>query len=46
MGERLAVLRALEISFEPELPRGLTADRNALLEAPEGTLLLLLNDAS
>ena len=34
---------ALTFEFAPGLPRGLAADCNALLEAPEGTTLLLLH---
>ncbi len=41
MATRIASLRASGVLFEP-LPRGLAADGNALLEAPDGTLLLLL----
>ncbi len=43
MPARLARLR--ELGFEPSaaLPRGLAADSNAMLEAPEGTTLLLLH---
>lgn len=43
MAARLEVLRAMELRFAPDLPRGLSAECNALVEAPEGTLLLLLN---
>jgi catechol 2,3-dioxygenase-like lactoylglutathione lyase family enzyme len=42
MGERIARLRDLGVSFTDELPRGLSATDNALIEAPEGTTLLLL----
>ncbi|HEY8507635.1 MAG TPA: hypothetical protein VIL32_04705 [Steroidobacteraceae bacterium] len=42
MRERIARLREMEIPFSNELPRGLNATGNALIEAPEGTLLLLL----
>lgn len=42
MGEKLALLDAAGIARSAELPRGLARDSNALLEAPEGTLLLLL----
>lgn len=45
MAARIAALRAAGIDFSTELPRGLSATRNALLESPEGTLLLLLNAA-
>jgi hypothetical protein len=41
MGERITRLRESGITEAP-LPRGLANDRNAVLEAPEGTLLLLL----
>jgi hypothetical protein len=42
MSVRIAKLR--ELGFDPsdELPRGLAASDNALLESPEGTPLLLL----
>ncbi len=46
MGARLAKLRALDVRFSDELPRGLDADENALLESPEGTFLLLLKAES
>jgi len=46
MAERIGRLRQLEVSFADELPRGLDPANNALLESPEGTLLLLLNEAS
>ena len=42
MPGRLARLRELDLRFSDELPRGLDAHANALLEAPEGTPLLLL----
>jgi predicted lactoylglutathione lyase len=44
MRERLAALRDLDVPFSAELPRGLDPAANALLEAPEGTALLLLED--
>jgi hypothetical protein len=44
MRERLARLRDLSLAFSSELPRGLDAAANALLESPEGTPLLLLDD--
>jgi catechol 2,3-dioxygenase-like lactoylglutathione lyase family enzyme len=43
MPARLARLAALGFARSPDLPRGLDPRSNALLEAPEGTLLLLLN---
>ncbi len=46
MPARLARLRELDLRFSDELPRGLDAHENALLESPEGTLLLLLKDGS
>jgi catechol 2,3-dioxygenase-like lactoylglutathione lyase family enzyme len=46
MPARLEQLRALDLSFSDELPRGLDAHENALLESPEGTLLLLLKAES
>jgi len=42
MGSRLGRLRDLGVSFSDELPRGLDAAENALIESPEGTSLLLL----
>lgn len=42
MPARLERLRELDLRFSDEIPRGLDAQRNALLESPEGTLLLLL----
>ena len=42
MGERIARLRDLGVSLTDELPRGLSASDNALIESPEGTMLLLL----
>jgi hypothetical protein len=42
MPERIAALRDAGIVLDPSLPRALSAAGNALLEAPEGTLLLLL----
>jgi hypothetical protein len=42
MPERIAALRAAGEAVFEELPRGLHPDANALLAAPEGTLLLLL----
>jgi catechol 2,3-dioxygenase-like lactoylglutathione lyase family enzyme len=44
MPERIARLRELDIPCSDELPRGLDASENALLESPEGTLLLLLKN--
>ena len=44
MGERIADLRAKGFRFVERLPRGLDARATALLEAPEGTLLLLTTD--
>jgi hypothetical protein len=46
MRERLARLDELGIRGSGRLPRGLNADANALLEAPEGTALLLLEGDS
>lgn len=43
MSERIARLRTLGIEFSNELPRGLDPRHNALLHAPEGTALLLIN---
>ncbi len=42
MGEKLRLLDAAGIERSAELPRGLDRSSNALLAAPEGTLLLLL----
>jgi catechol 2,3-dioxygenase-like lactoylglutathione lyase family enzyme len=42
MAAKISGLRQAGVEFELSLPRGLAADDNALLEAPEGTLLLLL----
>lgn len=41
MGERLHLLRESGIEFSGNLPRMMDPDSNALLVAPEGTLLLL-----
>jgi catechol 2,3-dioxygenase-like lactoylglutathione lyase family enzyme len=43
MGERIERLRGLGCEFSSGLPRGLDPRHCALLEAPEGTSLLLLN---
>jgi catechol 2,3-dioxygenase-like lactoylglutathione lyase family enzyme len=43
MPARIARLREKEFVFSRELPRGVNANDNALLEAPEGTPLLLLH---
>jgi hypothetical protein len=45
MNARITRLRAMELPFSPDLPRGLDRDHNAMLVAPEGTLLLLLQAA-
>ena len=42
MPQRILKLRAAGVAFASSLPRGLAPAGNALLEAPEGTLLLLL----
>ena len=44
MPARLERLRQLDVAFSDELPRGLMRESNALLSAPEGTLLLLLDE--
>jgi hypothetical protein len=44
MAARIAQLREQGLSVSPELPRGLDKRHNALLVAPEGTLLALLQD--
>lgn len=46
MRERLARIRALGVRETGELPRGLPPAANALIEAPEGTPLLLLEGES
>jgi len=43
MRERIEKLRAMDIALSRELPRGLDPKSNALIEAPEGTALLLLD---
>jgi catechol 2,3-dioxygenase-like lactoylglutathione lyase family enzyme len=43
MGERVERLRALGVATSGELPRGLDPRHSALLFAPEGTALLLIN---
>ena len=43
MGERIERLRALGVGMSNDLPRGLDPRHSALLEAPEGTALLLIN---
>jgi catechol 2,3-dioxygenase-like lactoylglutathione lyase family enzyme len=43
MGERIERLRALGCEFSDDLPRGLDPRHSALLAAPEGTALLLVN---
>lgn len=44
MRERIARLRELQIPLSKELPRGLDPKANALLIAPEGTPLLLVEE--
>jgi catechol 2,3-dioxygenase-like lactoylglutathione lyase family enzyme len=46
MAARIARLRELGVRMSAELPRGLDRLRNALLESPEGTPLLLLEGDS
>jgi hypothetical protein len=43
MGERIERLRALGCEMSGGLPRGLDPRHSALLEAPEGTNLLLIS---
>ena len=43
MGERIERLREMGCEFSKDLPRGLDPRHNALLRAPEGTVLLLIN---
>ena len=42
MGERIEALREKGLRFQLRLPRGLDPRENAILEAPEGTPLLLM----
>jgi catechol 2,3-dioxygenase-like lactoylglutathione lyase family enzyme len=46
MRPRLARLREMGVKESGELPRGLPSAANALIEAPEGTMLLLLEGES
>jgi catechol 2,3-dioxygenase-like lactoylglutathione lyase family enzyme len=43
MGERIERLRSLGVAMSDELPKGLDPRHSALLLAPEGTALLLMN---
>ena len=43
MGERIERLRFLDVAMSDDLPRGLDPRSGALLRAPEGTALLLIN---
>jgi catechol 2,3-dioxygenase-like lactoylglutathione lyase family enzyme len=43
MGERIERLRSMGQEFSQDLPRGLDPRHSALLQAPEGTMLLLIN---
>jgi catechol 2,3-dioxygenase-like lactoylglutathione lyase family enzyme len=43
MGERIERLRSLGVAMSDDLPRGLDPRSAALLRAPEGTALLLIN---
>jgi catechol 2,3-dioxygenase-like lactoylglutathione lyase family enzyme len=43
MGERIERLRTQGVEFSADLPRGLDPRHSALLRAPEGTALLLVN---
>jgi catechol 2,3-dioxygenase-like lactoylglutathione lyase family enzyme len=43
MGERIERLRAFDVTMSDDLPRGLDPRSAALLRAPEGTALLLIN---
>ncbi|HEY4210109.1 MAG TPA: hypothetical protein VGM84_01400 [Steroidobacteraceae bacterium] len=45
MAGRLSGLQELGVAFSRELPRGLDRKSNALIETPEGTMLLLLQEA-
>ena len=42
MAAKIESLRESGVEFDSSLPRGLSTEDNALLEAPEGTLLLML----
>jgi len=42
MPERIARLAGLGVTAARQLPRGVSASGNALIETPEGTALLLL----
>ena len=44
MPGRIAHLRTCGFKISDELPRGLSSGANAIIEAPEGTTLLLLHD--
>jgi catechol 2,3-dioxygenase-like lactoylglutathione lyase family enzyme len=44
MPARIARLRELGVEISTDLPRGVPSGANGLIEAPEGTLLLLLQD--
>jgi catechol 2,3-dioxygenase-like lactoylglutathione lyase family enzyme len=46
MASRIATLRERDVPLSRDLPRGLDPAANALLEAPEGTSLLLLTAAA
>jgi catechol 2,3-dioxygenase-like lactoylglutathione lyase family enzyme len=46
MAARIERLRALAVPISAELPRGLDRKRNALIDAPEGTALLLATSAA
>ena len=43
MGERIERIKALGIESSADLPRGLDPRHCALIDAPEGTALLLIN---
>jgi catechol 2,3-dioxygenase-like lactoylglutathione lyase family enzyme len=43
VGERIERLRSLDVAMSDDLPRGLDPRHGALLRAPEGTALLLIN---
>jgi predicted enzyme related to lactoylglutathione lyase len=44
MPARIAQLRERGVAISSELPRGVRSGANAIIEAPEGTVLLLLHD--
>lgn len=45
LAARIALLRQQGVAVRPDLPRGIDRKRGALIESPEGTLLLLVGAA-